>query len=432
MAGVPDNSTYINKGTGRKSLKRSLIFLGVVSVLCIAPPTWNAGAAKWNQYQAQRAYEQQIEQNEETIAQAKTDFVALLEAQKAEAKKRGDKYADFDKRAVKIQEQFENKLDQLRSAQDQARIDTYVKSSMEKQKSYFLRDDINILLHEGLALSKKDDKLWSQLSKEAQAQRGKAPELTDSASKDYEGRVRFLDQLKARKTHVEGSIVLAKKLLEEQKAEREALEKRYIDGLNAYRSAKSSYDQIKRNIKTSRIDPDDRQKLLSQIPNLPNASTTSNRVSGRDNAYLEAKATEFEDLAKKYQASNDNMGKAIDAFNSRGSAKKAASAAKYGLTVRTVPSNAKVSITNIKPRYTDGIQLVPGTYNIKVTATGYEPEYTTVRISNKSHTETVRLTKKVAQSSQKPATQTAKKEPEQTESSNPLKKIPGIGSLFGN
>ena len=34
----------------------------------------------------------------------------------------------------------------------------------------------------------------------------------------------------------------------------------------------------------------------------------------------------------------------------------------YGLTVNTTPSDAKVAIMNIKPRYYDGIKLKPGNY----------------------------------------------------------------------
>lgn len=44
---------------------------------------------------------------------------------------------------------------------------------------------------------------------------------------------------------------------------------------------------------------------------------------------------------------------------------------KYSLTINQTPSSARVSITNIKPRYYDGIKLVAGTYNVKVSKKGY-------------------------------------------------------------
>ena len=43
----------------------------------------------------------------------------------------------------------------------------------------------------------------------------------------------------------------------------------------------------------------------------------------------------------------------------------------FGLTVKTSPSNAKVSITNIKVRYYAGIQLSAGKYMLKVSKAGY-------------------------------------------------------------
>jgi len=45
---------------------------------------------------------------------------------------------------------------------------------------------------------------------------------------------------------------------------------------------------------------------------------------------------------------------------------------KYSLSIKPAPSNAKVYITNIKPRYRDGIRLKEGRYKIKVVAKGYK------------------------------------------------------------
>ncbi|MEA2099219.1 MAG: FISUMP domain-containing protein, partial [Campylobacterota bacterium] len=43
----------------------------------------------------------------------------------------------------------------------------------------------------------------------------------------------------------------------------------------------------------------------------------------------------------------------------------------FSLTINTTPSNARVRITNIKPIYYDGIRLKKGSYNIKVSKSGY-------------------------------------------------------------
>lgn len=44
---------------------------------------------------------------------------------------------------------------------------------------------------------------------------------------------------------------------------------------------------------------------------------------------------------------------------------------KFSLTINSTPSDAKVQITNIKPKYYDGIKLKKGIYNIKVSKEGY-------------------------------------------------------------
>ncbi|WP_348653020.1 caspase family protein [uncultured Sulfurimonas sp.] len=43
----------------------------------------------------------------------------------------------------------------------------------------------------------------------------------------------------------------------------------------------------------------------------------------------------------------------------------------FSLTINQTPSDARVSITNISPRYYDGMALEAGSYNIKVSKTGY-------------------------------------------------------------
>ncbi len=46
--------------------------------------------------------------------------------------------------------------------------------------------------------------------------------------------------------------------------------------------------------------------------------------------------------------------------------------AKYRLTVNATPSDSRIRIMNIKPKYRHGIALKPGKYDIEVTRSGYE------------------------------------------------------------
>jgi hypothetical protein len=66
---------------------------------------------------------------------------------------------------------------------------------------------------------------------------------------------------------------------------------------------------------------------------------------------------------------------------------------KYPLTVKTVPSDARVMIMNIKPKYYDGIRLVKGKYKIRVVKKGYMTQNHIFDPSEKS-TYTVILKKK--------------------------------------
>jgi len=54
----------------------------------------------------------------------------------------------------------------------------------------------------------------------------------------------------------------------------------------------------------------------------------------------------------------------------------------YSLTINQTPSSARVSITNIKSKYYDGIALESGFYTIKVTKKGYYSKSGTVNLQN--------------------------------------------------
>jgi len=55
---------------------------------------------------------------------------------------------------------------------------------------------------------------------------------------------------------------------------------------------------------------------------------------------------------------------------------------KYSLSINTTPSNAKVYIMGIKPRYKNGIKLEKGAYKIKVKAIGYETKVLTIELNS--------------------------------------------------
>jgi hypothetical protein len=54
---------------------------------------------------------------------------------------------------------------------------------------------------------------------------------------------------------------------------------------------------------------------------------------------------------------------------------------KYSLSIDTNPDDAHIYITNIKPKYHKGIRLSAGTYNIKITASGYETYRKTIDLT---------------------------------------------------
>jgi|GEM_PF-555864 len=61
---------------------------------------------------------------------------------------------------------------------------------------------------------------------------------------------------------------------------------------------------------------------------------------------------------------------------------KALSGVEYGLTVNSTPSDARVRILNIEPRYEPGIRLSPGRYHVEVSKAGYETKREWVEITD--------------------------------------------------
>ncbi len=48
--------------------------------------------------------------------------------------------------------------------------------------------------------------------------------------------------------------------------------------------------------------------------------------------------------------------------------------AKYGLTIDTVPKNARIYVMNMRERFEQGVELPPGKYDLMVTARGFSPK----------------------------------------------------------
>jgi hypothetical protein len=69
---------------------------------------------------------------------------------------------------------------------------------------------------------------------------------------------------------------------------------------------------------------------------------------------------------------------------------------KYSLTVNPTPSTARVYITNIAPKYYDGIKLTKGNYYIKVKANGYDTKTEKISLNtNKTVSINLKKTEKV-------------------------------------
>ena len=67
----------------------------------------------------------------------------------------------------------------------------------------------------------------------------------------------------------------------------------------------------------------------------------------------------------------------------------------YRLTVRADPANARVRLLGTKVAYKPGASLLPGTYTVEVSQTGYEPKRIQVRITDGDVTIPVTLVKEV-------------------------------------
>jgi len=87
----------------------------------------------------------------------------------------------------------------------------------------------------------------------------------------------------------------------------------------------------------------------------------------------ERKAQKDKEAALIAQQEKEAKAKAKRLAQEKAEAKRIAEEnSKFSLTINTKPSNAKVQITNIKPRYRDGMRLKKGTYKIKVSKKGYK------------------------------------------------------------
>lgn len=71
----------------------------------------------------------------------------------------------------------------------------------------------------------------------------------------------------------------------------------------------------------------------------------------------------------------------------------------YSLNIKTSPSNAKIRIMNIRPKYTQGIKLESGKYHVNISKKGYYTVDKWVEITdgNLNITETLKKKKKTAE-----------------------------------
>ena len=101
-------------------------------------------------------------------------------------------------------------------------------------------------------------------------------------------------------------------------------------------------------------------------------------------------------LSSCAQTSFEEFGKKIDSAI-RGDGSQVASNVQnsevtYSLNINADPSDSRVKIMNIKPRYQAGIRLQPGSYDVLVQKDGYQDNRQWVTISNSSITRNVTLT----------------------------------------
>ena len=82
--------------------------------------------------------------------------------------------------------------------------------------------------------------------------------------------------------------------------------------------------------------------------------------------YNQIRGDFFFTLPTKNQTSNSYKPKKVSSFSFKNEAPTT-----FSITINPTPSDARISITNIKPRYYDGIRLKKSTYNIKVSKSGY-------------------------------------------------------------
>ena len=73
----------------------------------------------------------------------------------------------------------------------------------------------------------------------------------------------------------------------------------------------------------------------------------------------------------------------------------------YRLTVKTTPSNAKVTIWNIKKSFKQGMRLKPGRYDLQVHKAGYKAQRRWITIRHKNRTLRIKLKSKTGKSTSK-------------------------------
>ncbi|WP_041523150.1 bifunctional serine/threonine-protein kinase/formylglycine-generating enzyme family protein [Gilvimarinus agarilyticus] len=134
-----------------------------------------------------------------------------------------------------------------------------------------------------------------------------------------------------------------------------------------------------------------RQSADADAPNLPEETSDTLAVSSEltlesSNA---ARSTEAEQGNELNEA--DDLTLALADSSDPETESNSASAAKFSFTVNPEPSNARIRIMNIRAKYTPGIELKPGRYQVEVTAPGYRKYLQWVTLDQQPLTKTVSL-----------------------------------------
>ncbi|GIT99707.1 hypothetical protein TSL6_02140 [Sulfurovum sp. TSL6] len=127
----------------------------------------------------------------------------------------------------------------------------------------------------------------------------------------------------------------------------------------------------KGNIYEAKTSDEGSQALNCKVTIFNDGSIGASIGNGAFNTWKSMSAQERKECEKALNIEQERIGRKGNThkINTNNSKKKRTD--KYPLTIETFPSDARVQIMNIKPKYYDGIRLVKGEYKIRVSKKGY-------------------------------------------------------------